>query len=88
MQEHDADHTNVVAPPPLIYGGALVVGLLIQRVLPAKIFPRRGAHVLGLALIDLGALFGVPALVAMRRAQTSPLPDVPATALVETGPFR
>jgi protein-S-isoprenylcysteine O-methyltransferase Ste14 len=44
--------------------------------------------VLGLALIGLGALFGVSALVAMRRAQTSPLPDVPSTALVETGPFR
>jgi protein-S-isoprenylcysteine O-methyltransferase Ste14 len=88
MREDAADHANVVAPPPLIYGGALVVGMLIQHVLPARVVPHSVSRVLGPALIGLGALFGVSALVAMRRAQTSPLPDMPTTALVEAGPFR
>src|SRR5262249_12467907 len=78
---------GVLAPPPLLYGAALVAGLALQRLVPLARLPRR-ARPLGLALLALGAAFGVPAFRPMRRAGTPVDPRKPSTALVESGPFR
>jgi hypothetical protein len=34
MQHNEPDYANVIAPPPLIYGVAFIVGWLIHRALP------------------------------------------------------
>ena len=78
---------GVVAPPPLLYAVPLVIGLLLQHWYPLPILsPGRGT-ILGIVLV-LGGLVGAPAITAFRRADTSPKPWVPSTALVTSGPYR
>jgi protein-S-isoprenylcysteine O-methyltransferase Ste14 len=78
---------GVVAPPPLLYAVPLAVGLLLQWWHPLPILTRSIATVVGIVCVGLGFV-GLPAVVAFRRANTSPKPWVPSTALVTAGPFR
>ncbi|MBA3944277.1 MAG: isoprenylcysteine carboxylmethyltransferase family protein [Herpetosiphonaceae bacterium] len=82
------DTAGIVAPPPLIYGGTLIVGLLLNRLLPVAFLPRNVARRVGALLIGLNFLVGMPAFMNMRRAGTSPNPATPTTAIVTTGPYR
>src|SRR5689334_16970452 len=88
MSEIPQNHADVVAPPPLIYAGGLVLGLLLQRVAPLPFLPQRIARIIGIALIGLNFLVAGPAVFAMRRARTSLNPALPTTAIITTGPFR
>jgi protein-S-isoprenylcysteine O-methyltransferase Ste14 len=82
------DHPGVVAPPPLIYAGALAIGLVVHRFFPVKIFPGAGARLLGRVCTALSGVLALSALLEMRRAGTHVDPAQPATALVTGGPFR
>ena len=78
---------GVIAPPPLLYAVPLAIGLLVQHWYRLPILsPGRGT-ILGIVLV-LGGLVGAPAITAFRRADTSPKPWVPTTALVTSGPYR
>jgi len=88
MAEEIQDNAGVVAPPPLIYGGPLVVGLLIQMVFPIAFLPREVAWIIGASLIGLAFSIAVPAFMTMNRARTTIRVEKPTTALVVTGPFR
>lgn len=88
MTENSHEHANVIAPPPLIYGVSLLVGLLLQRVSPRPFLARTTGRVVGLIFIITGFLTGLTAALTMRRANTSLRPDTPTTAIVDTGPFR
>lgn len=88
MEEAAPDHAHVIAPPPLIYAGALVTGLLLQRLAPWPFLSRPLARIAGMCLVMLNFLVGVPAIVAMRRAHTHLNPRQPTTALVTGGPYR
>ena len=79
--------SGVVAPPPLLYAVPLGVGLLLQRWYPLRMLAPSVATAVGMACVALGCV-GLPAVLAFRRANTSPKPWVPSTALVTTGPFR
>ncbi len=37
---NEADNPGVIAPPPLIYAGALAAGLLVNRLYPIGFLPR------------------------------------------------
>ena len=52
----NADNPGVIAPPPLIYLGALVFGLLLGRRFPMIILPRTMARGLGWPLLGGGVL--------------------------------
>lgn len=83
------DTPGVLAPPPLIFAAALLVGWLLQHMFPLPLLPP------GIAIVDrLGGLLIIAALVVattalweMRRARTAVDPYKPSTALVRTGPF-
>ncbi len=79
---------GAVASPPLLYAGALALGLLLNRVRPVAVLPRTAARPVGLALVGLSLLVGLASVVAFRRAGTSPNPYRPTTALVTSGPYR
>jgi len=51
MSETSQDHATVVAPPPLIYAAALLLGLVLHRVRPLPFLPHRIARIIGAALI-------------------------------------
>lgn len=88
MSDTSNDRPDLIAPPPLIYAGALAIGWLLQRLMPIDILPRRPARALGAGLIGLNFLVGVPAFLAMRRARTAVNPMRPTTAIVTAGPYR
>jgi protein-S-isoprenylcysteine O-methyltransferase Ste14 len=81
------DTAGVIAPPPLIYLGPLIAGLLLDRWAPIGGFPSGPARLVG-ALCLAGFGIAVFALVAFRRAGTRPEPWKPTTALVTSGPYR
>ena len=82
------DNPGVLAPPPLIYGGALAVGLLVGRLYPVAVLPRKVSRVLGWSLLAGGLVLGSSGIDSQRRAETNVDPYKPTTAIVETGPYR
>lgn len=82
------DNPGVIAPPPLIYGAALILGLLLHRIFPAVLLPFPWNLAFGLPLMAMSALLAWSAFRAMRLAGTNVDPAKPATALVVDGPFR
>ena len=82
------DTAGVIAPPPLIYLVALVIGLGVSILVPTPFLPRGLGHVLGAALIVTAVSLSVWGVRVMRLAGTSEKTSVPTTALVTTGPFR
>ncbi|MDP8952882.1 MAG: isoprenylcysteine carboxylmethyltransferase family protein [Actinomycetota bacterium] len=86
---HEAANTpGVIAPPPLIYGGALAIGLLAKALSPAGFLPRPIARALGWPLTGGGLLLGLLSYRALRSAETNVSPYEPTTALVTEGPYR
>lgn len=84
------DNPGVIAPPPLLYGGALAAGLALDRLLlrvPTGLSatPRYAAAAL-LAAAALGLAGN--ALVRFRRVGTSVEPWHPTTAIVTGGVYR
>ena len=81
------DIAGVIAPPPLIYVGVMILALLLQRLHPIGLLPWRFVVPVGVATLLLG-LIAIPAVLAFRRAKTRPEPWKPTTALVTSGPYR
>jgi protein-S-isoprenylcysteine O-methyltransferase Ste14 len=82
------DNPGVIAPPPLIYAGALAAGLLANRRYRIPFLPRRLARTLGWPLVACGLAVGFLGAREMRRAETNLDPYKPATAVVTGGPFQ
>jgi protein-S-isoprenylcysteine O-methyltransferase Ste14 len=82
------DTAGVVAPPPLIYLAALVVGLALSALWPTPFLPRGLGYVIGglLIVVAVGLLFWGARV--MRRAGTPVSTRQATKALVTTGPFR
>ena len=84
-------HANVIAPPPLIAAATVVLGLALDRVLPAYVltvlmsFPLR--IVLALLLAGAGGALILFAEMRFRSAGTAVLPGRPSTALVTDGVY-
>ncbi len=75
-------------PAPVIFAGVFLAGLGLNSVMARVALPE-WMRIIGWVLVLAGlAGIGVPALVALRRAGTSPNPRRPTTALVVTGPYR
>ena len=88
MSNESQDNPGVIAPPPLIYAGALAIGLLANVLYPISFLPRTVARVSGLPLIFGGLAIGLLGFHEMRRAETNVDPYKPATAIVTEGPYR
>jgi protein-S-isoprenylcysteine O-methyltransferase Ste14 len=86
------DTASVVAPPPLIALAAVVVGLVLDRFLPAYVlsvllaFPARLA--IAAVLFAVSAALAIPALLAFRAAGTHVEPWQPTSALVSGSIYR
>jgi protein-S-isoprenylcysteine O-methyltransferase Ste14 len=87
MASDERDIPGVVAPPPLIYAAGLLLGWGLQRLWPRPWLPVDWARPLGIVLL-LAGLVGVVAVLAFRRAGTTPNPRRPTARLVTGGPYR
>ncbi len=84
----ERDNAGVVAPPPLIYLGSLVLGLLLNRRLRIPFLPRTMARALGWPLVGGGLLLIGWFEWTMHRAGTPTNPYKPVSSIVTEGPFR
>ncbi len=82
------NNAGVIAPPPLIYGGALGAGLLAKTLFPATFLPAGATRALGVPLTGAGLLLFISSLRALRRAETDVRPYKPTTSIVAEGPYR
>lgn len=87
---NERDRPGVIAPPPLIFGAAILLGLVIHMAAPVAWLPGGFSFrvILGAPLVAASFLLGLWGAWTMRRAGTNIDPHKPATALVVTGPFR
>ena len=88
MPSDEQDKAGVVAPPPLIYLGALVFGLLLNRRFPASFLPQRMARDIGWPFLGAGVLLLGWFEWAMRQADTPTSPYKPVSRIATGGPFR
>ncbi len=91
METELRDNPGVLAPPPLIYAVALVIGVILHALYPVRLvrfLPRVARKVLGCSLAGLALTIATFAIRAMRRAHTNIDPTQPTTALVVEGPFK
>jgi protein-S-isoprenylcysteine O-methyltransferase Ste14 len=79
---------GVRVPPPLLFGGALALGLGAGRLASGATYGTRMRRVLGTLSIGIGVAAGAAALAEIRRVGSSPSPFAPATALATDGVFR
>ena len=88
MGENGNDKAGVIAPPPLIYLGFIVVGLALEYLWPAPLLPQDVQYGVGAALIAVAFLIAIPAFLRFRQAKTNVDPYKPTTAIISKGPFR
>lgn len=79
--------TDMPVRPPLILAWPFVLGLAVQRVWSPVCLPAWGRMVFGLLCTVPAVVLYVAALVAMRRAGTTILPNGRPRVLVVNGPF-
>lgn len=89
MTEHLHNSSGIFAPPPLLYLGTLLAGLIIHAVSAVTLFPPAFPRVaVAGALFIASAAFARWAFVTMRHSGTSANPYKPSVALSTGGPFR
>jgi protein-S-isoprenylcysteine O-methyltransferase Ste14 len=85
------DNAGVIAPPPLLAVAVIVLGLILDWLLPAYVLSvllsMASRVVIGAALIGAGLALVIPANLAFRSAGTRVEPWKPSTALVTDGIF-
>ena len=84
----EPDTAGVVAPPPLIYLAGLVVGIVLDALLPEGSLPWVIRWVLGGVLVAAGLALLASFNTAFTRRGTAVEPWKPTTAIVTTGPYR
>jgi len=88
--QNEADHVKAVPDPQNLLLVLLAVGLLLGWIFPAQFLPNSAGYnyVVGVATVVIALSIGGSALTTLRRAHTSPNPNRPTVALVESGVFR
>ncbi len=86
----ERDSPGVVVPPPLIFIGTLIGGLVLDRYVVSSTTSVGSAtrYVVGGLVALAGAAVIALALNLFRRAGTRPEPWQPSSAIVETGLYR
>jgi protein-S-isoprenylcysteine O-methyltransferase Ste14 len=88
QEREPCDTAGVIAPPPLIYLGALGIGFGLDAVIGTGSLPSIVAIPIGAASIITGAALLSSFLRAFQRARTPVDPYTPSEAIVTDGPYR
>src|SRR5215475_10561515 len=88
MRNASSDTAQVIVLPPLVYGAAFVMGLLLHLVFPLHVLPPTLARGIGVVCVLVSVPLAIATLRALSRAHTPVDPMKPTTALVTEGPFR
>src|SRR5215467_3229699 len=88
MRNASPDTAQVIILPPLLYGAAFVIGLLLHWGVPIPILPITLARGVGVVCVLVSLPLALATFRALSRAHTPVDPMKPTTALVTEGPFR
>src|SRR5262249_40896063 len=88
MRNASPDTAQVLVLPPLVYGAAFIMGLLLHLVFPLHILPTTLARGRGVVSVLASLSLDVTAFRALSRPHTPVDPLQPTTTLVTGGPFR
>jgi protein-S-isoprenylcysteine O-methyltransferase Ste14 len=83
-----SDHPQLVVNPFIIYIGIGLTAVLLQSVLPLPFFPATASKIIGVTMLIINMLIGIPAVLGMLKANTSPNPGKSSTTLIFSGPYR
>ena len=79
------DRANVIAFPPLLFGGMLVVGVLLRFPFPTPLLPNQTALLIGAAVVLIGLPILLLAFRQMIRNKTTIHPAGTTTTIVSNG---
>jgi len=85
------DHAGVIAPPPVIFGSGLALGLAADWIAPTGLAAFLASQLrvgLAAALIASALTLAAVAVIQFRRARTHLEPWRPTTALITGGVYR
>ncbi|HKG54905.1 MAG TPA: isoprenylcysteine carboxylmethyltransferase family protein [Anaerolineales bacterium] len=82
------DHAQVVINPFLIYIAFGFCAALLQRFVPLPFIGQLSASLIGVTVMIISFFFGLPAVINMLAAKTTPNPNRPTTVLIFSGPYR
>jgi protein-S-isoprenylcysteine O-methyltransferase Ste14 len=82
------DNSGVVAPAPVLYGIAFVVGFVAEKIAPTQMLPFPVSAWLGLTFTAVAIALVVSAFKALAQAHTAFDARKSTTKIVTTGPFR
>ena len=89
MNIRTVDRPNVVFPPPIAWGLAIIVGLGAGWICPLHFVPTSIPRTwVGGGAFGLGLVLAIWAMVTIRKAGTQFDIYRPTTAIVENGPYR
>ena len=88
MHNGASDTAQIIVLPPLVYGAAFIMGLLLHLVFPLHILPTTLARGIGVVCVLVSLPLALATLRVLSRAHTPVDPMKPTTALVTEGPFR
>ncbi|HEY4848586.1 MAG TPA: isoprenylcysteine carboxylmethyltransferase family protein [Methylocella sp.] len=88
MQDDPSDKARVIALPPLILTGVLVLGFVLDLARSAKFMPRAVALAIGILVILGGIALALLAVRQMVRAKTAVDVRKPTTEIVTSGVFQ
>jgi protein-S-isoprenylcysteine O-methyltransferase Ste14 len=88
-QENPPDNAAVIAPPPFVYGGAVLAGLGLEQLWPLHLLPEGDlAHYAGWFVLAPALLLVMWAMRSFARAKTAIIPYNTTTTIVAYGPYR
>jgi protein-S-isoprenylcysteine O-methyltransferase Ste14 len=82
-----AQPPNRIPWPPLIYGGAAVLGVVLNHQWPFFSLESDLCRQIGVALLVAGIALDFATMLAFRRHRTTIMPHRSATHLITSGPF-
>jgi len=88
MRNASPDTAHILILPPLLYGAAVVIGLLLHLVFPLHILSTPLARWIGVVCVLVSLPLALATFRVLSRAHTPVDPMKSTTALVTEGPFR
>jgi protein-S-isoprenylcysteine O-methyltransferase Ste14 len=79
---------GVIAPPPLIFFAAVILGVVLDLIWPVAFLPATAQYWVGGVVIGAGFALVIPAFRNFRAVGEHPDPSRPTGSLVLTGPYR
>lgn len=82
------DSANIIAPPPIIYLGGIILGILLHYLKPLEIFNNDLLVYSGWILIIISLTFFTISLKSFRNAKTNVNPHKPTTSIITKGLYK